>query len=303
VPGLHWSCLVAALAPCSWIKTAFSTSKRLSKVQSALAVTHPNEEMGRTCGEWDGWIDGWFSLSDNLRLWGLPSFPTSTSERHSRVQALSIVKHSNEERELRSEWIDCYLSQLGSWLFNLGSWFNITTRRVMSPSFSDYIWLMLDCKVNPALHRSRCNKWYKTNSQRQRRKPRCLIHLHLFFQRKALFDLLTIYFVLFVLTKSSRIDLRYCWFPDIRSLNMHISALTCFVLLTSFLSFTTSALPALPTQEQSQKDNTGSFKINVFRKESRNITWVHSGGVQWSTQVSIGSQKYTLLIDTGSSDL
>jgi hypothetical protein len=66
-------------------------------------VNHPNEEMGRTRGEWDGWIDGWFSLSDNLRLWGLPSFPTSTSGRHSRVQALSIVKHSNEEREIRSE--------------------------------------------------------------------------------------------------------------------------------------------------------------------------------------------------------
>ncbi len=88
---------------------------------------------------------------------------------------------------------------------------------------------------------------------------------------------------------------------------MHLLNLSILVLFASVQAVTIATLPA---RELDKRDNSSSYKINVHRKvvgDSSPIEGFQStvtpDSVQWNTKVSIGSQTFTLLVDTGSSDL
>ena len=88
---------------------------------------------------------------------------------------------------------------------------------------------------------------------------------------------------------------------------MQLSVLPFLALLAANHSLTVSALP---TKNKNQNDISISIKIDINLEP--NLAPSTSDGfraavapsvVQWMTQVSIGSQNFSLLIDTGSADL
>ena len=81
-------------------------------------------------------------------------------------------------------------------------------------------------------------------------------------------------------------------------------------ILELFASIRAVTISTRPVRGLEKRDNLGSYKLNVHRKVVDNSSPtegfqnnVTPDSVQWNTQVSIGSQTCTLLVDTGSSDL
>ena len=102
--------------------------------------------------------------------------------------------------------------------------------------------------------------------------------------------------------------LSFSWIsPGTPSLTMRLSVLPFFALLAANHSLIASALP---TKDKSQKDISISFEIGINIETSSEHSpsegfraVIAPSDVQWMTQVSIGSQNFSLLIDTGSADL